>query len=160
MIRMIWAQSKNGVIGDNGILPWHLPGDLSRFKRLTEFQPVVMGRKTWESLGSKPLKNRRNIVLTQGDIDNPKVESVQSISEVLVRFPDCWIIGGAKVYESFMPYAGELYVTAIDKHFEGDSFAPVVDWSRWKLEKTTVIHHLDPDGEGFYYTFQNYLKVA
>jgi dihydrofolate reductase len=160
MIKMIWAQSKNGVIGDNGILPWHLPGDLARFKRLTEFQPVVMGRATWESLGSRPLKNRRNIVMSSNYINHPKVETVSNIAEVLTRFGDCWIIGGAKMYETFMPFAGELYMTAIDKHFEGDTFAPVVDWPRWRLEKTTVIEHQEPDSDTFYYSFQNYSRIA
>jgi len=132
MIKMILACDLNGVIGDGNSLPWgrSLPYDLNRFKELTEGHIVVMGRKTFESLGSKPLPNRENVVLTSNPAayKNGKylyhVDSVERIFneyDLVTGNLDLWIIGGMNVYEQFMPYVQEIYITLIQNKFEGDT---------------------------------------
>src|SRR5579862_2400548 len=100
---MIYAQSPEGVIGVDNRIPWHHPGDFRRFKRVTLGTTVVMGRKTFESMG-KPLPGRRNIVVTRSPIDAPGVENVRSIEEALALAgsADVWLVGGARIYEEGM----------------------------------------------------------
>lgn len=133
MIKMILACDLNGVIGNNGELPWSrsLPYDLNRFKELTEGHIVVMGRKTFESLGSKPLPNRENVVLTSSKsipllrqkhlyfYDN--IENLFGDIDGFYNNKDVWIIGGMNVYEQFMPYVQEIYITIVNGEFEGDT---------------------------------------
>ncbi|QQO38680.1 dihydrofolate reductase [Bacillus phage BCPST] len=132
MIKMILACDLNGVIGNNGSLPWgrSLPYDLKRFKELTEGHIVVMGRKTFESLGSKPLPNRENVVLTSNPAaykNGKYLYHVDSVERVFNEYDlvsgnqDLWIIGGMNVYKQFMPYVQELYVTVVGSQFEGDT---------------------------------------
>ncbi len=123
-IAIIAAIGKNRVIGKDGKLPWHISDDLKRFKRLTTGQTVLMGRKTWESLGN-PLSNRRNVVLTSNPI--PDVESYATIDAALTALKDqerVFVIGGAKVYAAFLDKADELYLTFVDQEIEGDAFFP------------------------------------
>ena len=129
MISMIAAYGKGRVIGKNGQMPWHLPNDLAFFKRVTSGHTVVMGRKTFESIG-RPLPNRRNIVLTtSADFHASGVEVVHSKAEVLALGEDVFIIGGAQVYAQFLPEADRLYITEIDAEFDGgDAFFPT--WNR------------------------------
>ncbi|AGR46606.1 dihydrofolate reductase [Bacillus phage v_B-Bak6] len=141
MIKMILACDLNGVIGNNRELPWgrSLPYDLNRFKELTEGHIVVMGRKTFESLGSKPLPNRENVVLSRSILQNEhlthfnseesktKLYHSPSVGDVLDEYDwsggdrDLWIIGGLNVYEQFMPYVQEIYLTVVKGRFEGDT---------------------------------------
>ncbi|PTR88702.1 dihydrofolate reductase [Bacillus anthracis] len=133
MIKMILACDLNGVIGNNGSLPWgrSLPYDLKRFKDLTEGHVVVMGRKTFESLGSKPLPNRENVVLSsQSLVDDHKSKFyyAKDIDGILEHYDNCyghdkdlWIIGGLNVYEQFFPYAQEIYLTVVDAKLKGDT---------------------------------------
>jgi dihydrofolate reductase len=109
---MIYAVSPEGVIGANNQVPWHHPGDYRRFKRVTLGSMVVMGRKTFESMG-KPLEGRRNVVVTRSPIDTPGVESVQSIEDALARAgdSDVWLIGGRRIFEEGMIYADLIDVT-------------------------------------------------
>jgi dihydrofolate reductase len=124
---MIWAQARNGVIGADGRLPWHLPEDLAMFRRLTMGGTVVMGRRTWDSLPDvvRPLPGRRNVVLTaQTDWNHAGAEVVHDPHQVPDRFPGSWVIGGAAVYAALLPYAVRVICTRIDLETPGDTMAP------------------------------------
>jgi dihydrofolate reductase len=133
-INIIVARSRNGVIGKDGKLPWYLPEDLKFFKEKTIGFPVIMGRKTWESIG-KPLKGRENIVLTK----NPSYQvnnaiKVSSLEEALALFTgDIFIIGGASLYREALPLANKVWITEIDKDFEGNAVFDKLDEKEWKL---------------------------
>lgn len=138
MIKIIVAISKNRVIGDSNRLIWHLPADLKRFKEITTGHPIVMGRKTYESIG-RPLPNRRNIIITRDDkynVDNCEV--VNSIEEaLLLTGNDCFIIGGGEIYKQVLHLAEKIYMTVVDEEFEGDTTFPELPraWYTSKEEK-------------------------
>jgi len=148
-LNLIFARARNGVIGKDNTLPWHLPEDLAHFKHTTLGQPVVMGRKTWESLPPKfrPLPGRTNIVVTrQTDWQAVGAVVAHSLEEAMRHCPDeahVWVIGGAEVYAQAMPLASRAVVTEIDADFEGDAFAPTFD-SRW--QETTRSTHVAANG--------------
>jgi dihydrofolate reductase len=129
-VNLIFARAANGVIGRDNRLPWHLPEDLAHFKRTTLGQPVVMGRKTWDSLPPRfrPLPGRLNIVVTrQADWQAEGATRAGSLTEALARCPqetDVWVIGGADIYAQALPLARRAVVTEIAQAFEGDAFAP------------------------------------
>lgn len=128
-IAMIVAMSQNGVIGDHGKLPWHLPEDLKHFKSLTMGHKIVMGRKTFESIG-RPLPGRENIVLTRDAAYVAQgVEVIHSLKD-LVLSPDqgLFVIGGAEIYRLFLPCTDRLYLTLVLQDFCGDAFFPLMDW--------------------------------
>ncbi len=133
MISIIVACSKNNVIGNDNKLIWHLPNDLKRFKRLTNGNPILMGRKTFESIG-RPLPNRINIILTRDK--NFKADGCivyNNIEEALEIFhTNLWVIGGSEIYNQFLPHANSIEMTLIDKEFEGDSYFPELDKS-WNI---------------------------
>jgi len=139
-IHLIWAQDKNGGIGYKGQLPWHIPEDLQNFKKLTLNSTILMGRKTWESLPIKPLPKRRNIVLTRKK--KLEVESYQSIEECLTKLKNdntdkLYIIGGSKIYNSFIDKADQLHITLIDEKTKNiDTIFPLtIDQFKKKFEK-------------------------
>ena len=129
MINIIFAMSKNRVIGKDNQLPWRLSNELKYFKEVTNDSTVVMGRKTYESIG-KPLPKRKNIVLSRDrslKIDN--VEICNSVIDILKRSYEyinepIFIIGGAEIYKAFLPYTDKMYITMIDEEFEGDTTFP------------------------------------
>ena len=129
-INLIYAKAANGVIGRDGVMPWHLPEDLAHFKQLTHGCPVIMGRKTWDSLPARfrPLPGRTNIVITRnGDWHADGATRAESLEKALVRageVPDIWIIGGAQIYAQAEPLAVRAEVTEIAQDFEGDAYAP------------------------------------
>lgn len=129
-IALIYARAANGVIGREGTMPWHLPEDLAHFRQLTQGQPVIMGRKTWDSLPPRfrPLPGRRNIVLTRQSQWQPdKAERADSLSQALALCadaPQVWVIGGAQIYAQAEPMACRAEVTEIEQSFEGDAYAP------------------------------------
>ena len=131
-IHLIYARARNGVIGRKGALPWHLPEDLAHFKRCTMGNPVLMGRKTWDSIPLKfrPLPGRLNLVLTrQASWQAQGAQRVAGIDEALAQCPPnatLWVIGGAELYALAEPLASQAMVTEIDVDFEGDAFAPVL----------------------------------
>ena len=130
MINIIVAMSKNRVIGNNNTLIWHLPEDLRRFKDLTTGNTLVMGRKTYESIGN-PLPNRRRSFITRDTnylVDGCEV--VNSLEEaLLLSNSDCFIIGGGEIYRQAIDIADRLYITTIDKEFEGDTTFPEIrEW--------------------------------
>ena len=137
MISMIAAMSKNRVIGKDNKLPWHIPEDLSWFKSQTINKTILMGRKTYESLG-KPLKNRNNLVLTK-NINYSAAEGVKiygDIDSVLKENKELFIIGGQQIYELFLPYANKIYLTVIESEIDGDSFFPQLTENDWKYTYT------------------------
>jgi len=125
MIKIIVATSKNKVIGNNNELIWKLSSDLKRFKELTTGHPVVMGRKTYESIG-KPLPNRRNIIITRNlEYEVNGFEVVSSLEEaLLLTNNDCFIIGGGEIYKQSLEVADKIYLTIVHKDFEGDTTFP------------------------------------
>jgi dihydrofolate reductase len=127
---LVYARAANGVIGKGGVMPWHLPEDLAHFKQLTLGCPVIMGRKTWESLPPRfrPLPSRRNIVVTRnaGWVATG-AERAGSLQEALASVAGearVWVIGGGEIYAQALPHAQRLEVTEIDGDFEGDTYAP------------------------------------
>ena len=129
-INMILARSANGVIGNHNAMPWHLPEDLAHFKRLTQGWPVIMGRKTWDSLPPRfrPLPGRINVVITrQPGWHEPGAEPAASLTDALklcAKSEEVWVIGGAQIYTHAEPLADRIEVTEIAQDFEGDAFAP------------------------------------
>jgi dihydrofolate reductase len=158
-LHLIYARATNGVIGINGTLPWHLPEDLAHFKRTTLGCPVIMGRKTWDSLPPKfrPLPGRSNIVITrQPDWHQTGAKPSQSLREALQlceQAADVWVIGGAQLYALAEPLAHSAVVTEIDRDFEGDAFAPTLG-ARWR--ETARERHVTPDGLNF--SFVTYVQ--
>ncbi len=141
MLSIIVAIAKNNVIGKDNKLIWHLPEDLKRFKRLTTGHNIIMGRKTFESLG-RVLPNRKHIVLCNDmklDINDENVEIVDSIDK-LKQYEEAeeesFIIGGATIYKLLLPKADKLYITKINQEFEGDVYFPEIDENVWKVVET------------------------
>jgi dihydrofolate reductase len=156
-VTIVSAMSKDKVIGRDNTLPWHLPQDLKRFKSLTLNQVVVMGRKTYESLG-KSLPNRLNIILTKDtkwkDIKGDNTYVYYSVEEVLERFKtrDLFIIGGSEIYKAFMDYADKMEITLIEKDIEGDTFFPEIT-EKWEIENKET-----HENEDFTYHFITYTR--
>jgi len=129
-LHLIFARAANGVIGIKGTLPWHLPEDMAHFKRTTMGCPVIMGRKTWDSLPPRfrPLPGRTNIVITrQADWHADGAVRADSVAQAVALCPadgDAWVIGGAEIYALTLPLAATAVVTEIDADFSGDAFAP------------------------------------
>jgi dihydrofolate reductase len=143
MISFVVAVSKNGVIGRDGGLPWHIPSDLRRFKEITMGKPVIMGRKTWESLPRRPLPGRRNIVITrQPGYAADGAEVVRSAGAALAlcpRDPEVAVIGGAEIFALFWPLAHRLYLSEVDLEVEGDTHLPPVSDAEW-TEVSREVH--------------------
>lgn len=138
MLSIIVAVAKNNVIGKDNQLIWHLPEDLKRFKRLTTNHTIIMGRKTFESLG-RVLPNRKHVILCNDakmSVDDENVEILDDISK-LKKYKDSeeenFVIGGATIYKLLMPYADKMYVTHINEEFEGDVYFPEISENDWKI---------------------------
>ena len=135
VISLIVAVSANRVIGKDGGLPWRLPADLKRFKSTTLGKPVIMGRKTYESIGH-PLTQRKNIILTVNrTYQAPGCQVVHTIAEALEAaggHDEVMIIGGAAIYHQFLSFADRIYLTEIDEVFEGDVYFPELDLEEWQ----------------------------
>lgn len=139
-ISLIAALTPNRVIGKDGKMPWHLSEDLKYFKKTTLNKPIIMGRKTFESLGQKPLPNRKNIVVTSDMFKFANIPGITIVNTLESALKACdadaeevMIIGGAKIYEQFMPKADRLYLSLIHGEFEGDTYFPEYDAvKKWK----------------------------
>ena len=137
MLSIIVAKAQNNIIGKENKLIWHLPEDLKHFKELTTGHTIIMGRKTFESLG-RVLPNRKHVVFSQNPdfkVDDENVEIVHSmlqIQEYIENEEENFVIGGAMIYNLLMPYVTKMYVTQINKDFEGDTFFPRIDENVWK----------------------------
>ena len=136
-LSMIWAMSKNRTIGRDNDLPWHLPEDLKHFKRTTMGKPVIMGRKTWDSIG-KPLPGRSNIVITRNEDFAAEGVSVVHTFEAAISLQECVetdevvVIGGVAIYALAFPLADRLYLTRVHAQVKGDTFFPEFDENDWQ----------------------------
>ena len=166
-LSLIVAMAENGVIGRNGELPWHLSADLRRFKRLTMGRAILMGRKTWESIG-RPLPGRTSIVISNqadyqtGDEKSKVAASLDDALKIASR-ADCeqdqlFIIGGGTIYGLALPRAQKLYLTRVHADVEGDVSFPAVDWQQWELKEQSN-HAADPLND-FPYSFEMYQRVT
>jgi len=151
---MIYARARNGVIGNLGQLPWHLPEDLAHFKRTTLGQPVVMGRVTWESLPEKfrPLPGRSNVVVSrQTSFSAAGAQLASSLEAAMALFPPAeiiWLIGGAQLYAKGLSIASQIVVTEIDADYEGDAFAPLISSNDWT--ETHRTSHVSAQGLAYH----------
>jgi dihydrofolate reductase len=155
IISLVVAASRNGVIGKDGGLPWHISSDLKLFKQITLGKPVIMGRKTWDSLPRKPLPGRRNIVISRKtDQLVQGAEMVRSVDEALAAAlvdhpPEVAVIGGGEIYRLFWPLADQVYLTEVALEVEGDTVFPKLDSKEWDLLEV-VEHERGPnDSAGF-----------
>jgi dihydrofolate reductase len=144
-VALVVAMAQNGVIGRNGALPWHLPDDLKYFKVVTSGKPVLMGRRTFESIG-KPLPGRRNLVLSRNaSAAAPGVEYVTSVEQarsLAARAAELCVIGGAQVYALALPLATRIYLTRVEAVLAGDTYFPLQDFSGWRASEA-VAHAAD-----------------
>ena len=154
---IIAAVASNGVIGYRNRMPWHLPEDLKRFRQLTLGHAVIMGRRTFESIGA-PLAGRENIVITRSpDWTRSDCHAAHSLAAALAAVrarQDAFVIGGAQIYALALPIASRLHITEIERDFEGDAFFPEFDRSRWR-ETSRESRVLEGVG-GFSYHFVAY----
>jgi dihydrofolate reductase len=156
------ARSRNGVIGRGGDLPWRIKSDLALFKQLTLFKPVIMGRKTWESLPVKPLPGRMNIVLSRdGSFEPAKALVCESFAEAVEiareqaqedGAEEVCVIGGRALFELALPRAGRIYLSEIDAEVEGDTTFPVFDEAQWREVKREA--HPKGEGDDYGFTFR------
>ena len=159
-LHLIYARTTNGVIGANNTLPWHLPEDLAHFKRHTLGCPVIMGRKTWDSLPPKfrPLPGRLNLVVTrQPNWQAQGAQAAASLQDALAKCgdaPDAWVIGGAQIYAQALPLAHSVVVTVIDLQVDGDAFAPELG-NEWR-ESSRESH---VSANGLAYSFVHYQRA-
>lgn len=134
MISLIVAHDKNRVIGYENAMPWHLPGDLQYFKQVTMGKPVIMGRKTFESIG-RPLPGRRNIIITRNEAYKAEgievVTSVEAALALVEGTEEIMIIGGEQIFTQCLPIADRLYITLINHEFKGDTYFPA--YEGWQL---------------------------
>lgn len=162
-INLIWAQAHNRVIGKDGVMPWYLPEDLAHFKHMTMGAPVIMGRKTWDSIPAKfrPLPGRINIVVSRNTdfLQAQHLSGMQAIAsleaalDLVSQHPDVWVIGGAQIYAQALPLASKVVVTQIDADYAGDAFAPELGagWRETAREAYVAAN-------GLRYAFVTFLK--
>ena len=135
-LSLIVAMTKNHVIGKDNQMPWHLPADLAWFRQNTTGKPVIMGRKTFESIG-RPLPKRTNIVLSRQPFMYEGVvwkESLESAVDFVCDSEEIMLIGGGQLFKQYLPQADRLYLTEIQTELEGDTFFPPIDWHDWSIE--------------------------
>lgn len=161
MLSIIVAKSNNNVIGKDNTLIWHLPEDLKRFKKLTTGKTIIMGRKTFESLG-RILPNRKHVILTKNlnfTVDSDAVEIVHDITALekyIQSSEECFVIGGGLIYNMLLPYASKIYATIIEENFEGDTYFPIIDSNIWKVEK--IEPGLKNEDNPYDYKYINYIR--
>jgi dihydrofolate reductase len=134
LLTAVFAASENDVIGRDNALPWHLPADLAHFRRVTMGKSILMGRRTFQSIG-RPLPGRRNIVLTRGDFAAPGVETVRSLDEALELVagePELANIGGAEAFRLALPRTDRIYLTRVHAVVDGDTFLPDLPATEWR----------------------------
>jgi len=164
-LALIVAVAENGVIGKNNALPWRLPEDLRHFKRVTLGKPVIMGRKTFESIG-KPLPGRTNIVITRNAAYQAAgVSVVLSLAAALALAQavaaqdgaeEVMVIGGAEIYRAALPQADQLYLTEVHASVAGDAVLPDVNWNQWR--EVSRERHAAPTPDGYDYSFVCYTR--
>ncbi|QEG37515.1 dihydrofolate reductase [Bythopirellula goksoeyrii] len=165
-LAILVAVSENGIIGREGQLPWHMSADLRRFKRITMEHAILMGRKTWESIG-RPLPGRTSIVISHRpdyETGHAEVRVAGNLEQAMdyAKQADCdqdqaFVIGGAAIYELALPQADRLYFTRVHAEVEGDVSFPEVDWSHWEVKEES--HHTADEFDQFDHTFTVYQRV-
>lgn len=165
-LHLIYARARGGVIGQRGTLPWHLPQDLAHFRKTTLGAPVIMGRKTWDSLPERfrPLPGRRNIVVTRDPRWHPperandtlRAGSLEEAVRLCAGAGDAWVIGGAEILRAALPLAASAVVTEIDAEFEGDTHAPqfAAGWSETARE-----NHVTENGLPFSFVIYHHHSI-
>lgn len=155
-VYLIAAASENHVIGQGNDLPWHLPADLKFFKTTTLHHFIIMGRKTWESVGSRPLPKRTTVVVTRQKNYQAKGARVATTIEEALQLAEneqqVFIVGGGQLYQKAMPLADGIYLTRIHAEFPGDTFFPEINESQWKLQQTT--YHPADEKHEYPFSFQ------
>lgn len=142
MVSIIVAIAQNGTIGDKNSLLWHIKEDMRFFRTTTSGHPVIMGRKTFESLGSKPLPKRTNIVITRADREFEGAFTAHSLEEAIRMAgedEEIFIMGGAQIYREALNVADRMYITHVERDYEGDTAFPEIDYSQWRL--VDVVRH-------------------
>jgi len=160
-LSLIWAMDNNRLIGSNNALPWKLPADMAWFRKQTMNKPILMGRKTFDSIG-KSLPGRTNIILTrQTDLAIEGCVVVQNLAAAKAAVPDAeeiMVIGGAEIYALLLADADKLYITHIEDAFEGDAWFPAVNLSAWELISDE--HHQADEKNAYAYNFEVWQKVG
>ncbi|MDR4888608.1 dihydrofolate reductase [Fredinandcohnia sp. QZ13] len=161
MISLLLAMDKNQLIGKDNDLPWRLPADLAYFKRVTMGHPIIMGRKTYDSIG-RPLPGRENIIVTRDT--SYKAEGckvIHSIDEIVKMSEETeqelFVIGGAEIFKEILPYSDRLYITEIDEEFEGDTYFPAFDKAEWQV--ISKEKGIKDEKNPYEYTFLVYEKI-
>lgn len=142
MVSIIVAIAQNGTIGDKNSLLWHIKEDMRFFRTTTSGHPVIMGRKTFESLGSKPLPKRTNIVITRADREFEGVLTAHSLEEAIRMAgedEEIFVMGGAQIYREALSVVDRMYITVVERDYEGDTSFPEIDFSQWEL--VNVVRH-------------------
>ena len=142
MVSIIVAIAQNGTIGDKNSLLWHIKEDMRFFRTTTSGHPVIMGRKTFESLGSKPLPKRTNIVITRADREFEGALTAHSLEEAIRMAgedDEIFVMGGAQIYREALSVADRMYITVVERDYEGDTSFPEIDFSQWEL--VNVVRH-------------------
>ncbi len=158
-LTLIVARARNGVIGKDNAMPWKIPGEQAYFKRVTMGHPIIMGRKTWESIG-RPLPGRRSIVISRNSAYMaPGAEVVTSLDDALGLCdgaPEAFVIGGAELYRLALARADRLLITEIDHDFDGDTRFPAPDPAQWR--EAARDHHARTDERPFAVDFVEYVR--
>lgn len=160
-VALIAAMDRNRVIGHGNAMPWHLPAEMAYFRRMTTGKTVLMGRKTFESLGSKPLPNRRNVILTK-QLENAfnGCEVVHSVQEALSlgETDELMVIGGGEVYELLLPYADKVLLTHVEAAIErGDTFFPELPSEQWRVADSE--YRAADEKNAYAFTFVTYTRI-
>ena len=158
-LSIIVAIAQNGAIGKDNDLLWHLSGDLKRFKQLTTGHPVVMGRKTWDSLPKRPLPKRQNIVMTNNpDCAADGATVVHSVNDLFNVLKDCddevFVMGGAAIYKALLPFCRRLYITRVYRDYEADVYFPTIDMSEFTL--VSLGEPLQDEESGLDFAYEEY----
>ena len=161
MIKLIVAKASNNVIGNKNNLIWHLPNDLKHFKTITTGHPIIMGRKTYESLG-RPLPNRTNIIITRDQsFSDDKIIVTHSLDQALEKAKDInedvFIIGGGEIYKQAMEYVDVIYITEVHHEFNGDTYFPEIDEE--SFEEVERVHHMKDEKHPYAYSFVTYKRI-
>ena len=159
-ISLIVAMASNRVIGKNNQMPWHLSADLRKFKQITMGNPIVMGRKTFESIG-KPLPGRKNIIISRNkSYEQPGCQVFSDIDLALAscaNYDEVFIIGGSAMYEMMLPRAELIYLTQIEQEFSGDTFFPEILASDWQIVERQLV--TDDKEAAFNYSFSKLKRL-
>ena len=158
-LSIIVAMDSNNLIGDNNKIPWHIPGELKRFREITMGKTIVMGRKTHESIG-KVLDGRQNVVLSSNaSYKKEGIVVYNNFLDILYDFSghdEVMIIGGSEIYKIALPYTSKLYITHIGKEYSGDTWFPEINYSQWKIINNQKFINSDIKTK---YIIKTYLRI-